>query len=66
VAVAAVVAAVVGQASLFDCSCSPSMISDIAIVDIEFAAAAAAAAVVVGFEPTLNSAKVHPHFAQPL
>ena len=61
-AVAAVVAAVVGQASLFDCSCSPSMISDIAIVDIEFAAAA----VVVGFEPTLNSAKVHPHFAQPL
>ena len=62
-AVAAVVAAVVGQASLFDRSCSPSMISDIAIVDIEFAAAAAAAAV-VGFEPTLNSAKVHPHFAQ--
>jgi len=62
VAVAAVVAAVVGQASLFDRSCSPSMISDIAIVDIEFAAAAAA--VVVGFEPTLSSAKVHPHFAQ--
>ena len=57
------VAAVVGQASLFDRSCSPSMISDIAIVDIEFAAAAA---VVVGFEPTLNSAKVHPRFAQPL
>ena len=57
------VAAVVGQASLFDRSCSPSMISDIAIVDIEFAAAAAAAAV-VGFEPTLSSAKVHPHFAQ--
>jgi len=63
VAVAAVVAAVVGQASLFDRSCSPSMISDIAIVDIEFAAAAAAV-VVVGFEPTLSSAKVHPHFAQ--
>ena len=54
------VEAVVGQASLFDRSCSPSMISDIAIVDIEFAAAAA----VVGFEPTLSSAKVHPHFAQ--
>ena len=54
----------VGQASLFDRSCSPSTISDITIVDIEFAAAAAA--VVVGFEPTLNSAKVHSRFAQPL
>ena len=57
----------VGQASLFDRSCSPSTISDITIVDIEFAAAAAAVVVVVvGFEPTLNSAKVHPRFAQPL
>jgi len=62
--VVAVAVAVVDPVSLFDHSCSPSTISDITIVEIEVAAAAAV--VVVGFEPTLDSAKVHPHFAQPL
>ena len=60
VAVAIAVAAV-GQASLFDRSCSPSTTSDTTTVEIEFGAAAA-----VGSEPTLHSANVHPHFAQPL
>lgn len=59
VAVAVAVAAV-GQASLFDRSCSPSTTSDTTTVEIEFGAAA------VGSEPTLHSANVHPHFAQPL
>jgi len=59
VAVAVAVAAV-GQASLFDRSCSPSTTSDTTTVEIEFGAAA------VGSVPTFHSANVHPHFAQPL